>query len=193
MTVKSIKPRIVVSKCLGFAACRYNGLMISSPLVRKLKDHVDFVPVCPEQEIGLGIPRDPIRIVEIKGRRYLYQPATGRDLTKEMNAFIRLFFRNLGPVDGFLFKSRSPSCGLRDVKVYSGSSVKQTLLTVRSQGFFGGRALEFYPGLAIVDENHLNNTVIRKHFLARVSAMVRLKEHWGSVSKNKAPPSRAVD
>ncbi|MDP2808399.1 MAG: DUF523 domain-containing protein [bacterium] len=171
-----IKPRIVVSKCLGFAACRYNGLMISSPLVRKLKDQVDFIPVCPEQEIGLGVPRDPIRIIENKGRRSLYQPATGRDLTKEMNDFTRKFFKTLGPVDGFLLKSGSPSCGIKDVKVYPGLTERQRPVTGKSYGFFGGRVLELYPGLAIEDDDRLKNAAIREHFLTRIFAMARLRE-----------------
>jgi uncharacterized protein YbbK (DUF523 family) len=150
--------------------------MISSPFVRKLKDHVDFVPVCPEQEIGLGVPRDPIRIVETKGRRSLYQPATGRGLTKEMNDFSAKFFKDLGPVDGFLLKSLSPSCGIKDVKVYSGFTEKQTLLSDKSHGFFGGLALRLYPGLAIEDENRLKNAVIREHFLTSVFAMAHQRK-----------------
>ncbi|MBI4727752.1 DUF523 domain-containing protein [candidate division TA06 bacterium] len=179
------KPRIVVSKCLGFAACRYNGLMISSPLVRKLKDHVDFVPVCPEQEIGLGVPRDPIRVIEIKGRRSLFQPATGRDLTKEMKAFAGKFFRNLGPVDGFLLKSRSPSCGIGDVKIYSGTKEKQTILTAKGHGFFGSRVMKLYPGLAIEDESRLKKAAIREHFLTSIFTMAyqRRTLKSGSVKK----------
>jgi uncharacterized protein YbbK (DUF523 family) len=172
MTVKSVKPRIVVSKCLGFAACRYNGLMISSPLVRKLKDQVDFIPVCPEQEIGLGVPRDPIRIIEDKGKRRLYQPATGLDLTKEMNAFINSFLKTLGQVDGFLLKSGSPSCGIKDVKVYPKLTKRHRPVTEKSYGFFGGRVLELYPGLAIEDEDGLKNPAIREHFLTRIFAQV---------------------
>ena len=61
------KPKILVSKCIEFDSCRYNGQMISSDFVKKLKKFVDFKPVCPEVEIGLGIPRNPIRIVEKKG------------------------------------------------------------------------------------------------------------------------------
>ena len=171
-----VKPRIVVSKCLNFGACRYNGLMIPSPLVKKLKDQVDFIPVCPEQEIGLGLPRDPIRIIENKGRRSLYQPATGRDLTKEMNVFTGRFLKNLGPVDGFLLKGRSPSCGIRDVKVYPGLTERQRPVTGKSYGFFGGRVMELYPGLAIEDEGRLKNAAIRKHFLNRIFATAHLRK-----------------
>ncbi|MDO9067136.1 MAG: DUF1722 domain-containing protein [Deltaproteobacteria bacterium] len=185
MTVKSIKPRIVVSKCLGFAACRYNGLMISSPFVRKLKDHVDFIPVCPEQEIGLGVPRDPIRIIEDKGKRRLFQPATGRDMTAEMNAFAGEFFKDLGPVDGFLLKTRSPSCGIKDVKVYPGSLKGAAPVTGKSSGFFGGLALELYPGRAIEDDGRLENATIREHFLTRIFALACLRETLSSGSVKK--------
>lgn len=57
----STKPNIVVSKCLGFAHCRYNELVISDDSVKKLRPFVNFNPICPEVEIGLGIPRNPIR------------------------------------------------------------------------------------------------------------------------------------
>ncbi|MCW4033299.1 MAG: DUF523 domain-containing protein, partial [Candidatus Bathyarchaeota archaeon] len=53
------KPYVVVSKCLGFAQCRYNGLVISDDFVKKLRPFVNFNPICPEVEIGLGIPRNP--------------------------------------------------------------------------------------------------------------------------------------
>ena len=76
-----VKPVVVVSKCLGFAHCRFNGLTISNHTVDKLKPHVDFRPVCPEVEIGLGIPRDPVRIVKEKEEQRLVQPDTGDDVT----------------------------------------------------------------------------------------------------------------
>jgi len=60
---KFAKPRVVVSKCLGFAPCRYNGEIVSDDSVSRLAEDVSFLPVCPEMEIGLGCPRDPIRIV----------------------------------------------------------------------------------------------------------------------------------
>jgi uncharacterized protein YbbK (DUF523 family) len=52
------KPNVVISKCLGFAKCRYDGKIVFDTIVRRLKPFVNFIPVCPETEIGLGIPRD---------------------------------------------------------------------------------------------------------------------------------------
>ena len=63
------KPVVVVSKCITFEAVRWNGQIIASEFVEKLKPYVNFVPVCPEVEIGLGVPRDPVRIVLVKGEK----------------------------------------------------------------------------------------------------------------------------
>jgi len=78
----------VVSKCLQFAACRYNGQMLNDPVVALLKEHVEFLPVCAECEIGLGVPREPIRIVQQGNELRLLQPATGHDATAAMLACI---------------------------------------------------------------------------------------------------------
>ena len=64
--MKISNPRIVVSKCLEFDKCRYNGLSINDSIIRSLKDYVEFIPICPEVEIGLGTPRDPIRLCKRK-------------------------------------------------------------------------------------------------------------------------------
>ena len=62
-----VRPKVVISKCIEFDHCRYDGSMISSDFVKALKAHVDFLPVCAEMEIGLGVPRDTIRIVSVDG------------------------------------------------------------------------------------------------------------------------------
>ena len=68
-----IKPQIIISKCLEFDACRYDGQLISNRYIKKLKEFIDFNPICPEVEIGMGIPRDTIRIVENDNKKILYQ------------------------------------------------------------------------------------------------------------------------
>ncbi|MEO0107852.1 MAG: DUF523 domain-containing protein, partial [candidate division WOR-3 bacterium] len=107
------KPRIVVSKCLEFEHCRYNAEIITSEIVRALKPFTEFIPVCPEVEVGLGVPRDPIRVVSDHGDLRLIQPSTGRDITTEMQGFSERFLSSVGSVDGFVLKTRSPSCGLK--------------------------------------------------------------------------------
>jgi uncharacterized protein YbgA (DUF1722 family)/uncharacterized protein YbbK (DUF523 family) len=166
-------PRVVVSKCLGFAPCRYDGAMISDALVRRLKKHVDFVPVCPEMEVGLGCPREPIRVVLAARRLRLVQPATGRDITHAMQQFAASFLRGVGDVDGFILKSRSPSCGIKGVKVFAGPEHKTPQQLGR--GFFGGAVLERFPDLPAEDEGRLSNFPLREQFLARLFALAAFR------------------
>ena len=86
-----MKPRVVVSRCLGFDACRWNGEIIGSDAVEKLRDRVEFVTVCPEQDIGLGVPRKPINLVLVDGVVRVTQSETGRDLTEKLKEFSEAF------------------------------------------------------------------------------------------------------
>ena len=103
------KPRIVISKCIGFDPCRYNGEIVQDKFVRRLEPHVDFVCVCPEVEIGLGTPRAPVRVVSSGERFKLIQPASGLDVSEEMREFSRGFLEGLEGVDGvIIIKSLIP-------------------------------------------------------------------------------------
>ena len=169
-----VKPRVVVSRCLGFAACRYDGAMIADAFVARLKDHVTFCPVCPEMEIGLGCPRDPIRVVLSGGKRSLVQPSTGRDVTEPMAAFAARFLGDMGEVDGFILKSRSPSCGIKDVKVYGGPERDMPQETGR--GFFGAAVLDRFPDAAVGEEGRMLNFTLREHFLTRLFTLATFRE-----------------
>ena len=92
---KFARPCLVSSKCIEFEACRYNGLIIRSSLVNNLKNHADFLPVCPEVEIGMGIPRGPIHLEEGSGETILIQPSTGVEFTREMLNFADSFLKSL--------------------------------------------------------------------------------------------------
>ena len=91
-----------------------------------------------------------------------------------MDNFSAPFLGGLRDVDGFILKSRSPSCGIKDVKIHS---EKEKAPSVgKGPGFFGGKVLEIYPGLAIEDEGRLLNLKIREHFLTRVFAFSAFRE-----------------
>ena len=167
-------PIVVVSKCLGFDHCRYDGQMIDSPLVAKFREFIEFQPVCPEVEIGLGTPRKPIRIVTVDGENVLYQPTTGKNVTQEMTSFVDNFLSSLGDVDGFILKHRSPSCGPQDVKIYPG--FENVSRTFRGSGFFGGEVVARFQGLPIEDEGRLTNFTIRENFLTKLFAFARFRE-----------------
>jgi uncharacterized protein YbgA (DUF1722 family)/uncharacterized protein YbbK (DUF523 family) len=171
--MKTSQPVVVVSQCLGFAAVRYNGALLHDDFVSALTDHVRFMQVCPEVGIGLGVPRDPIRIVGNEAGKRLVQPASGRDLTKEMRDYAESFLANLGPVDGFILKSRSPSCGIKDVKVHVASDSPAT--NGKTVGFFAESVIERFPRMVVEDEGRLTNATIRHHFLLRIFASMRLR------------------
>jgi uncharacterized protein YbbK (DUF523 family) len=160
------RPVVFVSKCLGFKACRYNGKIVRDKFIKKLKRRVTFVTRCPELEIGLGVPRDPVRIVSVKGGRRLVQPATGLDFTKRMEKKCREIAGALGAVDAFILKSRSPCCGLRDAKIYS--TPDSAAPTGKSAGFFGRVVLERFPRLPVEDDVRLKDPRRRARFLARL-------------------------
>ncbi len=147
------KPKIVISKCIEFDRCRFNAQLISSDFVKKLKPHVDFLPICAEVEIGLGVPRDPIRVVIDKGVKRLIQPTTNKEVSDSMNNFSNSFLNSLKEIDGFILKSQSPSCGLRDVKVYS--ALKSAAPIYRESGFFGEQVLKNFKLEHKKDIGHL--------------------------------------
>jgi uncharacterized protein YbgA (DUF1722 family)/uncharacterized protein YbbK (DUF523 family) len=170
----NLKPRVVVSKCLGFDHCRYNGEMIEDPLVRKLGEFVDFLPVCPEMGIGLPVPRDPIRVVLVEGRLRLVQPSTGNEYSDKMESFALEHLSRVGTIDGFVLKSRSPSCGTRDVKIYNATG--NVLPATKRQGLFGGAVMERFPLAPVEDEGRLKNFLIRERFFAQLFTMARFRE-----------------
>lgn len=168
------RPVLVVSKCLGFEACRYNGQTLYDPFVALLKDHVDFIPVCPEVGVGLGVPRHPIRLAMVEKQPYLFQPATERVLTDEMGQFSHAFLDTLPPVDGFLLKNRSPSCGPSDVKVYEG--LAKSASAKRGAGLFASCAAQRFPGMPMEDEGRLKSFELREQFLIRIYTMARFRQ-----------------
>jgi len=172
------RPRVVVSRCIEFDPCRYDGSKIPSPTVAHLKSFADFIPVCPEVEIGLGIPRATVRIVRIEGVDHLIQPATGRDVTDDMIRFSTRFLDSLPPVDGFILKGGSPTSGTSNVKVYP--SAEKSMAIERSAGFFAREVLKRFSYLPIEDELRLNNPRIRDHFLTSIFTLAGFREIEGT-------------
>ncbi len=181
--VKSfIKPNVIISKCIEFDRCRYNAQMISSDFVKKLKPHFNFITVCPEVEIGLGIPRSSVRVVLTNKKKELIQSKSNKNLTREMNNFSKNFFKNIDHVDGFILKSRSPSCGIKDVKIYPTKDKSAPIY--RESGFFGEYVLNNYSNFAIEDEARLRNPAIREHFLRKIYTLCNFKKVKNSYKIN---------
>ncbi len=168
------RPIIVVSKCLGFAHCRYDGEIVPSPLIDRMRPYIDLIDVCPECEIGLGVPREPIIIVD-DGRKRLIQPATGLDLTEKMKTFSRTFLEELDDFDGFILKSSSPSCGVGTTRVFQKPDSTDHLHR-EGTGFFADAILDNYPELPLIDEKNIKDPFRRHHFLTGIFALASFRD-----------------
>nr|WP_321465428.1 DUF523 and DUF1722 domain-containing protein [uncultured Desulfobulbus sp.] len=168
------RPKILVSRCLGFAACRYDGQILKNGFIEQLRDDIDLIPVCPEADCGLGTPRAPIRLCHSEQGLVVYQPATQTDVTARLQATITAIVTDSPEMDGAILKSKSPSCGLYDSKIYRGVEKPQPLK--KGPGIFGEQVLRRYEGAAIEDEMRLTNLTLREHFLIKVFTLARFRE-----------------
>ena len=163
--MKYTKPKIIISKCLEFDACRYDGQIINNQYIKKLKKHIEFITVCPEVEIGMGTPRLPIKIIESSKGKQLFQPGTGKNYLRKMKKFSNEFL-NEKNVDGFILKSKSPSCGINTAKVYPNK--KNCAPIKKSHGIFTESIINKFPYHPIEEEKRLNNDFIREHFYTSI-------------------------
>jgi uncharacterized protein YbgA (DUF1722 family)/uncharacterized protein YbbK (DUF523 family) len=167
--------KIGISACLLGEKVRYDGGHKLDPfLTDTLGRYVDFVPVCPEAELGLGVPREAMRLVGDPDHPRLVTIKTGQDISARMNAWARKRVVELEEEDlsGFIFKSRSPSSGMERVKVYSesGPPVKGGV------GFFARIFMEHFPLLPVEEEGRLHDPVLRENFVERVFELRRWRE-----------------
>ena len=176
--------RVGVSACLLGREVRYDGQHKRDIfLVEQLGPFVEFVPVCPEVEVGMSIPRETLRLVrpagggEEDGLR-LQTTAKREDWTDRMNAFARGRVKQLAGEDlsGYVFKKDSPSCGVWRVKTYSegdASAVKRD-----GQGLFAAALTAAFPNLPVEEEGRLNDARLRENFIERLFAYRRLQTLW---------------
>ena len=165
--------RVGISACLLGQKVRYDGGHKRDDFAADLLGRfVEFVPVCPEMEIGLGTPRESIHLKEVDGDVRLVAPRSGRDLTEDMHRYAGKRADALAREDlcGFILKKGSPSCGLERVSVHrSGPPTKSGV------GFFARALLARWPDLPVEDEGRLNDPRLRENFLERVFATHRLR------------------
>lgn len=165
------KPIVVVSKCLGFDVCRYDGVALEAEYMQDLAQFVHLVPVCPEVGIGLPVPRDPIWIIQTNDGKRLVQPTTNKDLTDLMTDFAERFAGELKHVDGFILKSRSPSCGIGDCKLFDAPSLDRQIGV--ADGFFAAVLQRRFPDCAFVSDKGMLDHQVRQEFLQRIFASAR--------------------
>ncbi|MEA2693739.1 MAG: hypothetical protein QOJ16_3126 [Acidobacteriota bacterium] len=168
------KLRLGVSACLLGEEVRYNGGHKRDRfLTDVLGPYVEWVPVCPEVEIGLGTPRPAIRLVRIGGETRLVAPETGADHTVAMREYSARRVAELVALDlaGYVLKRDSPSCGMERVKLYPENGVPSK----DGQGIFAEALLRLFPALPVEEEGRLNDPALRESFVARIFAYDRFR------------------
>lgn len=169
------KPRILISRCIEFEACRWNEAIISNIFVNFYKDHFDFITVCPESDMGLGIPRKSLRLVRTTNEPDLVQNETGKILTNDMIQFSQNYLKNLDEIDGCILKDRSPSCGPTNVKLYPGIE-KTSAISSKESGIFYRELQKNNPSTFVTTEGHLTNLNLREHFLTSIYSKIRFED-----------------
>jgi uncharacterized protein YbgA (DUF1722 family)/uncharacterized protein YbbK (DUF523 family) len=174
--------RIGVSSCLLGAKVRFDGGHKRSDfLVDTLGSFVEFVPVCPEVELGLGVPRETLRLVRDRngaGGTRLIANDTGIDHTDKMNSYAERRVIGLGheELSGYVLKKDSPSCGMERVRIYGSSGMP----TRNGSGLFTSALMRRYPSLPVEEEGRLNDPHLRENFVERVFAYRRLRSFLSS-------------
>lgn len=172
--VQSPEIRVGVSACLLGDEVRYNGGHARDRyVVDTLAEHFTFVKVCPEEEVGMGTPRPTVRLEGHRDDPRMIEPVSGKDWTPAMNKFSTVRAREMGGagLSGFIFKSKSPSCGVFRVKVYTESGHPGD----PGAGLFARAMMKRHPLLPVEEEGRLHDPGLRENFLERVFAYHRLK------------------
>ncbi|WP_242343338.1 YbgA family protein [Anaeromyxobacter terrae] len=173
--MKRARLRIGVSSCLIGRKVRYDGQHKRDAfLVDVLGDFVEWVPVCPELEVGMGVPREPIRLVGAAGAPRLVAERSGTDHTAAMRRYAEARVAELERLDlaGYVTKKDSPSCGMERVRVYAEAGGPPRRDGV---GAFARVLLERLPLLPVEEEGRLNDPALRESFIERIFAFVRWK------------------
>lgn len=179
--------RIGISSCLLGDSVRYDGgHKRDSYLTEVLGRYVEWVPVCPEVELGLGVPRPPIQLEHRRDEIRLIMPSTGTDLTAAMTAYAENRVRWLQEADlsGYVLKSQSPSCGLRGVEIHRA----RRRPSKTGRGLFAQVLRRRLPYLPVAEETSLQDSRLRESFLAHVLAYHR----WREMERQGWTPARLL-
>ena len=170
------KIRIGVSACLMGEKVRYDGQhKRDSYIVDTLSRWFELIPVCPEFELGLSVPRESMRLEGDPAAPRLVTNKTRKDLTDSMQAWCRKRVTALEAENlcGFIFKSKSPSSGMERVKVYpagGGMAVK------KGTGLFARAFMDHFPNLPVEEEGRLHDAGLRENFIERLFTLKRWRE-----------------
>jgi uncharacterized protein YbbK (DUF523 family) len=166
------RPRLGVSACLLGDKMRYDGgHKYNTFLCETLGRFVEWIPVCPEIEVGMGVPPETVRLVGAASDPRMVAERSGKDWTVAMKRFAAIRTNQLLELrlSGYVFKKNSPSCGIERVRVYDRKNVP----VPRGGGLFAAAVIRSLPLLPVEEEGRLNDLALRESFIERVFAYHR--------------------
>jgi uncharacterized protein YbbK (DUF523 family) len=184
----SSKPRIGISACLLGQKVRYDGGHKRDRfLTETFGPHVQWVPVCPEQEVGMGVPREPVHLVGDTADPRMIAERSGKDWTRSMHRFNVQHVRTLKELElsGCIFKKDSPSCGMERVRVYSWQGIPKRI----GGGLFASAVMSELPLLPVEEAGRLNDPSLRANFVERIFAYHR----WQGCAQQRKSARSLVD
>lgn len=181
------RPLIGISSCLLGRKVRYDGTAKRDRwIVERLGKYVDYQPICPEVAIGLGTPRAPIRLVGTpEHMRVLGVDDPAVDVTEALENFAWNTAGQLGAISGYVFMSKSPSCGMERVKLYNDKGHAEK----KGVGAYARVLMETLPNLPCEEEGRLIDPVLRENFVNRVFAYRR----WQSLCAGGLSAQALID
>jgi uncharacterized protein YbgA (DUF1722 family)/uncharacterized protein YbbK (DUF523 family) len=179
-----IKPKIGISRCLLGENVRYNGgHKLDHYIKETLGEFVEFIPICPEVEAGLGVPRESLELNEVESDIRLIGKNSREDYTDKIDSWLDRKIPEIDSWDlcGFILKSKSPSCGIYRTRLYRESKPP----SLNSRGLFAKRLIESYPTHLVEEEGRLHDPIIRDNFIERVFINLRWREFVKEPSVSK--------
>ena len=171
----SSRIKIGVSSCLLGEKVRWDGNHKQDAVVKNQLGRIfEWVPTCPEVEIGMGIPRESVHLTGSSKSPRVVGITTGTDWTQRMNRYSKKRSRELAKMNvcGYIFKSKSPSCGIARIPVVAKNGKTQS----KGRGLFAELFIQQYPLVPVEDEDRLHDARVRENFITRVFAYHRLTQ-----------------
>lgn len=200
------RPRIGISSCLLGNKVRHDGGHKYDPFItRTLGRHVEWIPVCPEFEVGMGVPRETVRLIGSPSRPKMIADRSGKDWTRKMGTYAEKRVRKLKAMNlsGYILKKNSPSCGMEKVRVYpvpprrvkdrysEGYGVYRLTgpPNRKGRGLFAQTLMTRLPLLPVEEEGRLYDPGLRENFIERVFGYYR----WQALAANGRSLRRLVE
>lgn len=181
------KIRVGISACLLGNEVRYDGGHKRDAYINgTLGDYFEFIPVCPEVAIGLGTPREPIRLVgDPESPRVVGVKNPTLDVTVSLDQYGQKMGRELADISGYILKRGSPSCGMARVKVYGHNRMPKG----HAAGAYARAFMAAQPLLPVEEEGRLGDTILRENFIQRVFVYHR----WQTINREGLTAAALVE